>query len=269
LGDGTTTESHVPVAVAVPIVNLTPQVWVIDDNTFNVLAVSDHVAVVNDTMLTFTAPPMTAGTYGLALIYNYTLNAIQHNALTYGPDDTIFKNGFDGTGGGGGFTQPLQDPSFEATTTNGGSNPFWAGTDTNVNAPPGATPFYSLAFISPSPHSGNWVVFFGGWYDYTAETMSFSQSVTIASGGARYLNYWRAIAAAPDNATMTVYVDGTAVSTVNLAALGVDADWTQVSIDISTYANNAAHTIKFEFSSAAGGLDGALLIDDVAIDDHN
>src|SRR5690606_16419452 len=64
--------------------------------------------------------------------------------------DTIFCDGFDPASAP--FEQPVQDPSFEATTADAGSNPFWEGTDSND---PGGTPFYSDGF-GIDVHTGSW-----------------------------------------------------------------------------------------------------------------
>jgi len=182
-----------------------------------------------------------------------------------GGSDEIFCDGFDPAGSDEPFEQPLQDPSFEATTTDAGSNPFWAGTDSND--PNGGTPFYSASGFEIDVHTGDWEAWFGGWRA-TSETQTFSQSVTIASGGPRFINYWRNVVAAPvGTATLKVYVDGTAVATTDITANGEDAGWTNVSVDISTYADNASHEIKFEYTTA-GSDDGNVFIDDVTIDEQ-
>jgi hypothetical protein len=174
--------------------------------------------------------------------------------------DTIFCDGFDGAAAP--FTQPVQDPSFEATTTDAGSNPNWAGSDTNDSG--GGTPFYSTDL--GQARTGNWAAWGGGWHLGTGGTQEWSQSVTITSGGARWLNYWRFTAAAPDApATLTISVDGTAVSTSDIATIGADADWTNVSVDLSAFADNAAHTIQFNYTTS--GEDGNCFVDDITIDE--
>lgn len=180
-----------------------------------------------------------------------------------GGSDEIFCDGFDGAGGP--FTQPIQDPSFEATTEDGGANPNWTGTDSNSTS--GGTPFWTEASAGAGhTHSGNFTVWGGGWR--AAGTQTWSQSVTIASGGPRYLNYWRNVVLAPNGTgTLTISLDGSPVSTVDIVANGQDADWTNVTVDISTHADNAAHELKFDYTTT-GTEDGNVFIDDVTIDDH-
>jgi len=176
--------------------------------------------------------------------------------------DLIFENGFDGSGGG--FQQPLQDPSFEQTSGDAGANPFWSGSDTND---PGGTPFYSSTGFTIPVYDGVFEVWFGGWDAGAPETQVFAQTVAIASGGPRYLNYWRLIDVAPQGtATMVIRVDGTVVANVDLDAAGVDAAFGPHSIDVSAYANNAAHAIEFQFDHDGTGTDGDTFIDLVTID---
>jgi alpha-tubulin suppressor-like RCC1 family protein len=52
------------------------------------------VTVASATKLTFTSPPMPAGTYTLKIDYG-TVSASKTGAMTYGTTDLIFKNGFD------------------------------------------------------------------------------------------------------------------------------------------------------------------------------
>ena len=228
---------------------------------------SSNVAVTVD------ASGLTAGDYSanLCVTTNDPAHALftvpVHVTVESAIADAIFCSGFeDGeTGACGGttplpFTQPLQDPGFEATSVSGGSNPFWAGTDTND--PAGGTPFYTNG-----ARTGAMGVWFGGWRA-TAETQTFSQSVTIASGGPRFINYWRNVVLSPvGTATLKVYVDGTAVETTNIVANGLDPTWVNKSIDISSYANDASHTIKFEYVTA-GSDDGNVFIDDVTINEQ-
>src|SRR5690606_10533846 len=160
------------------------------------------------------------------------------------------------------FEQPVQDPSFEATTADAGSNPFWEGTDSND---PGGTPFYSDGF-GIDVHTGSWEAWFGGWS--AAATQEFWQDVTITSGGPRFINYWRNVVLAPgSSAILTVSVDGNVVATTDVAANGVDPAWTNVSVDISAYADGASHEIRFTYVTSTTS-DGNVFIDDVTIDEQ-
>ncbi|MBA8885466.1 hypothetical protein FHW13_003331 [Dokdonella fugitiva] len=171
------------------------------------------------------------------------------------PPDLIFRDGFDGAVE---FTQPIQDPSFEETTDDASSNPYWDGSDSNA---PGDTPFWSnLA------RTGTFAAWGGGWRG--PGTQEWSQTVTIASGGPRWLNYWRNVTLAPNGtATLAIAVDGTVVSTTDIVANGTDADWTNVSVDLGAYADNGAHEVKFTYT-ATGSEDGNCFVDDITIDEQ-
>ena len=170
--------------------------------------------------------------------------------------DTIFCDGFDPAAGP--FTQPIQDPSFEETTDDASSNPYWDGSDSNA---PGDTPFWSnLA------RTGTFAAWGGGWRG--PGTQEWSQTVTIASGGPRWLNYWRNVTLAPNGtATLAIAVDGTVVSTTDIVANGTDADWTNVSVDLGAYADNGTHEVKFTYT-ATGSEDGNCFVDDITIDEQ-
>jgi hypothetical protein len=194
---------------------------------------------------------------------------VDNVAVTCVLDDTIFRNGFDGSAP---FLQPVQDASFEATTADAGTNPSWESADTNPGASPGDTSMYSdLGQFGGLPiHTGHWTTWFGGWGG-GAETQHVAQSVTITSGGPRYLNFWRFLQELPDAAgTLTVSIDGTAIDTLDVSTATMDSDFVQRSLDISAYADGGAHVVRFEYAyDDAGGTggDGQIFIDDVTVDE--
>jgi hypothetical protein len=176
--------------------------------------------------------------------------------LTVMLPDRIFKDGFDGATV---FTQPIVDPSFEATTADGGDNPDWTGSDSNA---PGGTPFYSTTL--GEARTGDWAAWGGGWR--MPGVQEWSQTVPIVSGGQRWLNYWRNVVLAPNGtATLVISIDGTAVSTTDIVANGMDADWTNVSVDLGTYADDGSHEVKFTYTTT-GSEDGNCFVDDITID---
>jgi hypothetical protein len=192
--------------------------------------------------------------------------AIPVSLTVNAPIDEIFADGFDD---GTLPAPPVQDPSFEATTSDGGSNPFWDGSDTNPGAEPGGTSFYSASNNGIPVRTGDWAIWFGGWGD-GAEVQSASQNVTIASPGPRFVNYWRNMTDVPDAAgTLTLSVDGTALQTTDISTLPADADYMSQSVDVSAYADGAQHVleIRYDYADAGGsGGDGNVFIDDVTID---
>ncbi len=175
------------------------------------------------------------------------------------PVDHIFSDGFDPPPP----PPTVADGGFEATSGSFGPNPYWDGVDGNPGAG-GATNFAS----NVPTHGGAYAVWFGGWGGGDQETQTITQTVTMPGSGPRYLNYWRFAAATPDlPGTLTVSVDGTVVETTDLSTIAPDDIYVQQSIDISSYADGASHTIQFGYTYPGGGsADGNILIDDVSID---
>lgn len=176
------------------------------------------------------------------------------------PIDHLFADGFDPP------PPPpvVTDGSFEDTESDYGPNPHWDALDGNPNSG-GGTDFVSGGMPT---HDGIYTVWFGGWGGGDAETQTLAQTLTMPASGPQYLNYWRFAAGVPDVAgTLTVTVDGTPVQTTDLSALAGDLQYVQQSIDISSYADGAEHTIQFQYDYPGGGtFDGNIFIDDVSID---
>jgi len=179
------------------------------------------------------------------------------------PVDHLFADGFDPP------PPPpvVTDGSFEETTSDYGPNPHWEALDGNPNSG-GGTDFVSGGMPT---HDGIYTVWFGGWGGGDQETQTLAQTVTMPASGPQYLNYWRFAAGIPDVAgTLTVTVDGTAVETTDLSAIAADTGYVQQSIDISSYADGAQHTIQFQYDYPGGGtFDGNIFVDDVSIDATN
>ncbi|MEP7041778.1 MAG: hypothetical protein ABI843_01875 [Dokdonella sp.] len=227
----------------------------------------------NDTSVAITldAASLAAGSYStnICVHSNDTTTPVVAVAVTFtvtaDPNDTIFKDGFEAVAGG--VCEPaqlLQDPSFEATESSGGANPFWDSVTTQ-----GESAFWGEDGGALHIRTGLFVTWLGGYDADTLdpETHDASQAVVIPVGSSRYFNYWRWIDR-PGNGvnTVTFTVDGDVVATEDVSALGVDADWVQQSIDISTYADGASHTIKFTYDHSGGTTDWDYYLDDATID---
>ena len=186
--------------------------------------------------------------------------------ITYGARDSIFDDAFDD---GGDDAGPVHDPSFEATTASGGTNPAWASSDSNAHANGGSV-LYNVADTGAVPRSGHYVAWFGGWSS-GSETQTISQTVTLPAGGPLYLNYYRQTAFQVDTsdfpANLVVSIDGTALETTDLGTQG-DVDYVPHSIDISAFADGGSHAVKFQYDYNAQDsvTDGSTFIDDVTID---
>ena len=179
-------------------------------------------------------------------------------------DDTIFADGFDGSGGE--TCAPLQlfeDPSFEATDGSTFTNPFWTTNDSvtgsnlcDASCDTGAT------IVA---RTGDWFVWFGGWDQQN--TSLLSQDVVFPSGQSRWLNYWMINQIGGDpTAVLTLSIDGTSVLTFD-AGSG-ESDYAPHTFEIpATYLDGQSHLVQFDWSadSAAGEIGGAI-VDDVTLD---
>lgn len=224
--------------------------------------------------VTFDSTGLNAGTYSANLCLSSNdpvrpLIAVPVTMTVTGGSggDIIFQDGFEESGEG--TCKPLQlmeDPSFELTTTSFGSNPKWDSADSHEA---GVTVFCDDD-CSEAPgiqaRTGDWFAWFGAWSStgtppYTA---FISQSVTIPSGSARYLNFWKAIKRASTTDTFKIVVDGTVVETVDLTA--ADTAYVQHSVDLSTFADGASHEVKFDYAHVGSGGDVNFVMDDVTLD---
>jgi hypothetical protein len=163
--------------------------------------------------------------------------------------------------GGCAATQPILDPSMEATDGTTFANPNWNSTSTNF----GTALCNVAACGGVGPHTGTFWAWFGGIA--AAENATLSQTLIIPSTGPRYLNFWMWISgvAAPFTDTLTIKIDGTTLRTFTEPSVAEPA-WTQRSVDISAFANGASHTISFELIHPAGGGTGNFHVDDTTSD---
>lgn len=176
--------------------------------------------------------------------------------------DVIFADGFEVAAPVA--CQLLQDPSFEATDPDTYANPFWTSTSTNYGD--------SLCFTDGCDglpaRTGNVFAYFGGFQSATpAEVATVSQTVTIPSGRNYALNFWMAVpfVTSPYTDTVRVKVDGNTVWTYDEPST-VQSAYAAHSVDLSAFADNAAHAITIEYTHPAGGIMSDVLVDDVTLD---
>jgi hypothetical protein len=148
-------------------------------------------------------------------------------------------------------TQLLTDPGLETTDSGTLVNPWWAGTSTNFGVP-----FCSINVCgnfggTAGPLSGVFWAMFGG-ANGLAEDSSMEQTVTIPSTAPRYLNFWLRIGKIGGiGANLVVSIDGTTVATYPEPP-SAQASYTQRSVDVSSYADDGSHTVRFHFNTPAG-----------------
>lgn len=157
-------------------------------------------------------------------------------------------------------TDSIQDGGFE----DGTPNSFWAEASTNFG-----TPICDAACGlggGTGAHSGSFWTWFGG---ITApEEGSMTQSVIFPSGGSALLTFYleapTCSAGSGADDFMEITVDGTQAYLVNATSpLCNVVGYTQQSVDLSAYADGAAHTVAFH--SITNGQTVNFFVDDVAL----
>ena len=173
-----------------------------------------------------------------------------------------------------GFANLLQDPSFEAFTSATRDNPYWTETSTNFG-----TPLCTLASCGngggiAGPQTGSvW-----GWFGGTSRTeiASLSQTVTIPPGLANLeFSLWIGSAGAGTHPTkaitpksdadneFTVKIDDATVFSVDSTQIAPYMTYALVTVDVSSFADGAAHSLMF--SSSSNGQVMNYNLDDVAL----
>lgn len=180
------------------------------------------------------------------------------------PDDTIFRNGFDPQAQTA--CQLLLDPSFEATDPDTYANPFWTSTSTNY----GDALCFSDGCADMPAHSGQVFAYFGGFQEEAlAEIGTVSQSVVIPAGRDYTLSFWMNVpyVSSPYNDVVRAKVDGNVVWSFNEPSTAESMGaYAQYSVDVSAYADGAAHTISIEYNHPSGSIMSDVLVDDITLD---
>ena len=176
--------------------------------------------------------------------------------------DEIFADGFDGEVVV--ECEPLQlllDTSFEES--GGGAGP-WTSTSTNFGSGWCTDASCGNGNGTAGAHSGDVWAWLGG-ANALAETTTASQAVVIPAGSERHLNYWLWIGAVGGvGAQMAINVDGSPVDTIAEPA-EAELAYSQRTVDLSSFADGASHTIEFNYSTPAGA-NSNYSLDDVTLE---
>lgn len=134
----------------------------------------------------------------------------------------------------------VMDPGFEA----GSPSTAWDETSTTFGTP------ICNADCTDDANAGPYEGDFWGWFGGLAEpeAASLTQSITIPAGETALLSFRFAINATTGTGddTFVVTVDGATVFMVSDAEMEDYPDYTHVEVDVSEYADGAAHTVRFE-----------------------
>jgi hypothetical protein len=152
----------------------------------------------------------------------------------------------------------VDDGGFEAGTP----NPVWAEASTNFG-----TPLCTIGSCGAGggsgPHAGTYWAWFGGIA--APETGSVAQPIQITNGLPATIDFFLEIPVASGNGVdfLELQLDGTPVWSVLENAPGF-MTYAPVSVDISAYADGAAHTLTF-FSTITGSATTNFFVDDVSL----
>jgi hypothetical protein len=171
---------------------------------------------------------------------------------------------------GQGLTSPasaaelVQDGGFEAATGSPLNSPNWTEADSLFGSPLCNNAECGTGAGASPPRTGLVWAWFGG-APTAGQTGSLSQAVTFPTGGAASLTYWyrNGSVATPFDATLTVKIDSTTVKTHTEAAVAESA-YSQQTIDVSSFADGASHTLSFNYLNGGTGTN-SMVVDDVSI----
>ena len=143
-------------------------------------------------------------------------------------------------------TNLVQDPSFEAGTT----NPFWTATSTNYGTPLCDTAGCGTGGGTAAPRTGLIWAWFGGCGSTCTlpEVASLQQTIVIPSSPSATLELYLWIGAASGDGTdyFKVMMDGNVVFTALENNPTYAGGYTLVSVNVSSYANGGSHVLRLE-----------------------
>jgi hypothetical protein len=155
----------------------------------------------------------------------------------------------------------IVDGGFE---TGGIPNTFWnPETSTNFGTPLCDVPSCGTGGGASPPRTGAFWLWFGGIP--AAETATLGQTVNIAAGSIAALNFWLRVGtvSAPATDVLNVRVDGAIVASFPEPAAAEGA-YTLRQVNMTPFANGAAHAILFEYIGPTTGT-SSYVIDDVQL----
>lgn len=179
--------------------------------------------------------------------------------------DALFRDNFEGSPAPTCTpTQLLVDGGLEASDPNTAANPNWASTSTNFGTAICTNATCPDDAGTALPRTGSAWAWFGGTAN--AETSTLTQSVQIPSGSPRFLNVFlrRGFVSAPFNAELRVKVDGNVVQTFSEPTTA-EAAYSVRSVDLSSVANGATHSIQFEYVNPNGSGKSNFVVDDMSL----
>ncbi len=150
----------------------------------------------------------------------------------------------------------LLDPSFEAGSTD---NPNW-----EASAAGAASPLCNIDCGGTlHARTGDWWLGFGGNADADTDAAVW-QAVTLPKSEAATLTFYLAMPAVTAGSYVRVSVDNALVFQATDAEAASYAAYKRASVDVKAFADGAAHTLRFEGHTTAGG-PADIFVDDVCL----
>ena len=154
----------------------------------------------------------------------------------------------------------VADGSFEGGTPNANWDEYLYPDDAA-----GKTPICSNSGCANVSLDGDWYAWYGEWG--VQHHAALTQTVSLANTGSAQLTFWLMTADSvfgtlQPSDTLTVTMDGNPVFTIDASqAAAYDLLWTQIEVNISSYADGGDHVLSIEASTR-----GSWFVDLVAID---
>jgi uncharacterized repeat protein (TIGR01451 family) len=158
--------------------------------------------------------------------------------------------------------EEVNDGSFEAGTP----NPYWTEYSYNFGTVLCTEDDCGTGGGTSYPRTGDWWAWFGG-LDGAYEEGSVSQSVTIPSGGPATLTFYvmNGYCSGDPEDYLEVTMDGTQLwQTTGASPECGTTSYRQITVDVSAYADGAAHTLEFH-SEIFGSDNSNFALDDVSL----
>jgi len=115
-------------------------------------------------------------------------------------------------------------------------------------------------------HTGEWFVWFAGGDDWGgAETASVSQPVTIPAAHSVTLRFWLWVLWWDVPGEFLVMLDDQVVFSAGQAQASSYDQWTEISVDVSQFADGDEHRLRFSSEISTGDLSTDIFLDDIAL----
>lgn len=165
-------------------------------------------------------------------------------------------------------TNLILDGGFEAATGSPPNSPNWTEADSLFGSPLCTFAECGNGNGASPPRSGTVWLWFGG--DPGPQTASVRQDVVIpviATGTAAELRFWVRMGATngAGTETMTVLVDTDPALYTKTSTTTVEAAYSEVTLDLSAYADGASHTVKFNYVDTTHNPGTNITVDDISL----